>query len=128
MNVTVRSRVYLSGCCPAHLGDRRRIQQLYPAVGGERELALMHNQDAVSPEADGERLVAGRYRLLSVLGEGGMGTVWRASDEVLGRDVAVKEVRASIELPAERSEQLRVRLEREAWAAARVNARGVVTV
>ncbi|MFE7169773.1 serine/threonine-protein kinase [Streptomyces sp. NPDC057616] len=88
----------------------------------------MHNQDAVSPEADGERLVAGRYRLLSVLGEGGMGTVWRAGDEVLGREVAVKEVRASIDLPAERSELLRVRLEREAWAAARVNARGVVTV
>ncbi|MFJ9539236.1 serine/threonine-protein kinase [Streptomyces sp. NPDC101225] len=88
----------------------------------------MHNQDAASSEAGGERLVAGRYRLLSVLGEGGMGTVWRASDEVLHRDVAVKEVRASIELPAERSRQMHVRLEREAWAAARVNARGVVTV
>ncbi|GGZ24358.1 hypothetical protein GCM10010300_79850 [Streptomyces olivaceoviridis] len=91
-------------------------------------MTLMHNQDAASSDAGGERLVAGRYRLLSVLGEGGMGTVWRAHDEVLHREVAVKEVRFSLDLPAERSKRMHVRLEREAWAAARVNARAVVTV
>ncbi|MER6347456.1 serine/threonine-protein kinase [Streptomyces sp. NPDC001595] len=74
------------------------------------------------------RLIAGRYRLLSPLGEGGMGTVWRARDEVLHREVAVKEVRAPAGLPASDVERMYARLEREAWAAARVANRNVVTV
>ncbi|MFI6105579.1 protein kinase [Streptomyces sp. NPDC051310] len=76
----------------------------------------------------GERLVAGRYRLLDPLGEGGMGVVWRARDEVLGREVAVKEVRAPAGLAAADEQRLYARLEREAWAAARVSHRNVVTV
>ncbi|GHE01891.1 serine/threonine-protein kinase [Streptomyces alanosinicus] len=82
----------------------------------------------VSEEPGRERVIAGRYRLLSPLGEGGMGIVWRARDEVLHREVAVKEVRAPAGLPASEVERMYARLEREAWAAARISHRNVVTV
>ncbi|WP_329340924.1 serine/threonine protein kinase [Streptomyces sp. NBC_00663] len=82
----------------------------------------------MSEEPGSERLIAGRYRLLSPLGEGGMGTVWRARDEVLHREVAVKEVRAPAGLAGSEVERMYARLEREAWAAARVANRNVVTV
>lgn len=78
--------------------------------------------------AGGERLIAGRYRLLSRLGEGGMGTVWRALDETLYREVAVKEVRAPAGLQAGDITRMYSRLEREAWAAARIPDRNVVTI
>ncbi|MEV5596829.1 serine/threonine-protein kinase [Streptomyces sp. NPDC052496] len=77
---------------------------------------------------DGGRLLADRYRLVDELGRGGMGVVWRARDELLAREVAVKEVRAPRDLSGREEQLLYTRLEREGRAAARISHRNVVTV
>ena len=77
---------------------------------------------------ESERLLAGRYRLLAVIGRGGMGAVWRARDELLNRDVAVKEIVWPAQLDAEERETARRRAVREAQLAARVRHPNVVGV
>ncbi|MGW6531740.1 protein kinase domain-containing protein [Streptomyces venezuelae] len=74
------------------------------------------------------RLLAGRYRVVAQLGRGGMGVVWRAVDEVLHREVAVKELRTYTDAAGPELADLRLRMQREARAAARVRHPGVVAV
>jgi serine/threonine protein kinase len=66
------------------------------------------------------RLVAARYRLLDRLGAGGMGVVWRANDELLHVEVAIKQVRIGDWLPDDEREQRVARAMREARNAARL--------
>ncbi|MFI9212034.1 serine/threonine-protein kinase [Streptomyces sp. NPDC053253] len=73
-------------------------------------------------------VIAGRYRLLDVLAEGATGTVWRALDETLVHEVALKEFRAPAGLPADEVPLLYARLERGARAAARISHPSVATV
>ena len=75
----------------------------------------------------GGRLVCGRYRLQERLGGGAMAIVWRARDEVLEREVAVKEAREPGLATAESGRVYQETL-REARAAARLNHPGVVTI
>ncbi|WP_404192833.1 serine/threonine-protein kinase [Streptomyces tauricus] len=74
------------------------------------------------------RLIADRYRLLDKLGHGGMGTVWRAKDETVDREVAVKEPRVPDHLPERERANVSERMRREARAAARLDHPAVVTV
>ncbi|GGU38784.1 serine/threonine-protein kinase [Streptomyces lavendofoliae] len=75
------------------------------------------------------RLLQGRYRLEEVIGRGGMGEVWRATDEALGRRVAVKRLKP----PGPRHDRdfvtvLRERFRREARVAAALQHRGITVV
>src|SRR3954452_25500272 len=71
--------------------------------------------------ATGQRLVAGRYRLKTPLGRGGMGLVWAAEDELLQRPVAIKEVRFRPTIDDDERAMLRERTMREARTAARLD-------
>ncbi|MFC4007563.1 serine/threonine-protein kinase [Nonomuraea purpurea] len=78
--------------------------------------------------SDSAGMVGGRYRLLRTIGRGGMGTVWQAHDEVLGRDVAIKEILPPPDLSEPEREVFAARTLREARAAGRVTHPGVAAV
>lgn len=82
---------------------------------------LLMNGDRLTP-------LARRYRLLSVVGRGGMGTVWRAYDEMLDRDVAVKEVHLPGRITEGERRVMCRRLLSEARATAALRHPGVVAV
>ncbi|MFE6175738.1 serine/threonine-protein kinase [Streptomyces sp. NPDC056464] len=81
-----------------------------------------------TPDPGTGRLVVDRYRLLAKLGHGGMGTVWRAKDETVDREVAVKEPRVPDHLPERERANAYERMRREARAAARLDHPAVVNV
>ncbi|MFC7341413.1 serine/threonine-protein kinase [Saccharopolyspora griseoalba] len=74
------------------------------------------------------RLIADRYRLERKLGGGAMGRVWYATDELLQRPVAVKEIKLAPGMPAEEAAELRERALREARAIAALSHPNVVTL
>ncbi|MHB9759337.1 serine/threonine-protein kinase [Streptomyces sp. BYX5S] len=79
-------------------------------------------------EGDNARVIAGRYRLEARIGRGGMGVVWRASDTLLGRQVAVKELAVDETLSDAEAAQQRERMLREARAVAQLQHPNVIVV
>ncbi|MFJ9178908.1 serine/threonine-protein kinase [Streptomyces sp. NPDC102360] len=79
-------------------------------------------------EGDNARVIAGRYRLEARIGRGGMGVVWRASDTLLGRQVAVKELAVDETLSEDEADQQRERMLREAQAVAQLRHPNVIVV
>ncbi|QIY55189.1 serine/threonine protein kinase [Streptomyces sp. RPA4-5] len=107
-----------------------RLQPPQSAHAPDTEHSQAPATQVSAPQSDpgAGRLVAGRYRLLSRLGHGGMGTVWRARDEVMDREVAVKESRIPDHLPERERAGVFERMRREARAAARLDHPAVVNV
>lgn len=79
-------------------------------------------------ESVSTHMIADRYSVTGVIGAGGGGTVWEATDDVLGRTVAVKEVGLPAHLPEADRDRVRTRAMREARSAARLEHRCVVSI
>lgn len=73
-------------------------------------------------------LVAGRYRLQSKLGGGGMGAVWLATDRLLHRDVAIKQVLTTAGLSEEEAHEVRSRIMHEGRVAAKLSHEHAIAV
>ncbi|MFH9746163.1 serine/threonine-protein kinase [Streptomyces anulatus] len=109
------------GNAPERAGDR---------LGPARETKLGQGRPDHSPSVADDRgqFLAGRYRLTHILGQRGMGIVWRAHDAQLGRDIAVKELRLPDHVGATERQNWIAPLDREARAAARLKHPGIITV
>ncbi|WP_369248642.1 protein kinase [Streptomyces sp. R41] len=79
-------------------------------------------------EGENVRVIAGRYRLEARIGRGGMGVVWRATDQLLGRRVAVKELAVDDSLSEDEARQQRERTLREARAVAQLHHPHIIVV
>ncbi|MEV6069692.1 serine/threonine-protein kinase [Nocardia sp. NPDC052001] len=73
-------------------------------------------------------LVAGRYRLQSKLGGGGMGAVWLATDRLLHRDVAIKQVLTTAGLSEDEAQEVRKRIMHEGRVAAKLSHEHAIAV
>jgi serine/threonine protein kinase len=104
-------------------GTRRRWRTV-----GEGHPTVAEQLAGCWPGEPGGRLVAGRFRLRSLLGRGGMGRVWLADDELLDRPVAVKQLLLHGRESAEMRAQAWACALREARAATRVDHAGAVRI
>ncbi len=108
------------------MADARRRHPQDPEMPADQRDRT--RDQALTPQPDAGRVIADRYSILASLGRGGVGTVWRARDTLLGREVAVKEVEFPSTLSEEEQALLRARVIREARATARLNHPAAVAI
>jgi serine/threonine protein kinase len=113
-----------SSLCPRAAREYDRIAR---ETTNQRDKEAAAVTDRMGPVTQ-QRAVGGRYDLLEVLGRGGMGVVWRAHDRVIGRQVAVKELRLRDGVDEHEREVFQQRVLREARTAGRLNDPAIVTV
>lgn len=114
---------FLQKRCPDTPDIVEKVLNLLKADRSADEAGFLTPREALDPcDADLPRIF-GDYELLSVLGRGGMGTVYRARQLKLGREVALKLITRGVSDPAEAA-----RFEREARAAASLQHPGIVKV
>ena len=90
-------------------------------------MADMSEPGSTAEETE-QRTIAGRYRLTAPLGSGAMGTVWAGYDEVLHRQVAIKELRVPPGVPTGEVSAMRERMMREARTLAGLSHPNVITL
>ena len=120
---------FLAAACAGDDGMRREVESLLAHDQSQNDVLAAAISDAASEPSDSRPIrdfvgkQIGPYRILSLLGRGGMGAVYKARDSRLERDVAIKLLPQTLNQPA-----LRVRFEREARAASALNHSNICSV
>jgi serine/threonine protein kinase/tetratricopeptide (TPR) repeat protein len=104
-----------------------RDEEHEPTNSGDGPVAAAGDGDESSTHVLERGVYVARYRILDVVGTGGIGVVYAAFDEALGRNVALKLLRPNARNPA-KLERRRARLIREAQALARLSHPNVVPI
>ena len=109
--------VYLAEACAGDESLRQEVESLlgYQAQNGglidqpilEAAARAMAKNQAGSPVQSSVGQIVGHYRMISLLGKGGMGEVWLAKDTLLGRKIAIKLLPAEFTADAEQGAPLR---------------------
>nr|WP_239647169.1 serine/threonine-protein kinase [Nocardiopsis salina] len=109
--------------------DNPHTQRSEASAAPEQPEAVISADDTTGESRPpGGRLLKGRYQLVSEIARGGVGTVWRAVDLVIDREVAVKELRIPADMGRNERESLLRRTTREARVAGRLTHPSLVTV